>query len=135
VTLWDVQALSSDFVVAVGAGGTILTGTRPGVTLSTPKLGFAAKRYQFLQIAGTVRPAVENSKTKVVVYRKVGAKWRVHATVSAQNFTNIPRTGSRYSNYWANMKAGPAGTYAAVATFSHPDYKTSKSARFTFTVK
>ncbi|MDZ4169280.1 MAG: YCF48-related protein [Coriobacteriia bacterium] len=135
MTLHGVKALSNDFIVAVGSGGTILTGARTGATLSKPKLGFPAKRNAFLQITGTVTPAVADSNTKVVVYRKVGRAWKVHKTVTAKNFVNAPRSGPRRSVYYANTKAGPAGTYSAVATFTHPDYKTSSSTRFTFIVK
>ena len=133
--LMCVQAVGADQIVAVGSGGTILVGSRPTTTVSKPKLGFTAKPKQFLQITGTVKPAVAGSKTKVVVYRKVGGKWKTHATIRATNFINVTSKGERYSRYYANGKAGAAGEYSAIATFEHPDYKTSKSARFSFKVK
>jgi hypothetical protein len=128
--LWGVQALSNDFIVAVGGGGTIITGGRPNATVSKPALGMAVHKGGTLQITGTVKPHVPNSTTKVVIYKSVSGKWQVWKTLSAQNFSY-----TSYSRYWANTTASSKGTFSAIATFAHPDYRTTSSARFTFTVK
>jgi photosystem II stability/assembly factor-like uncharacterized protein len=129
--LWGVQSLGNDFVVAVGGGGTILTGTRPQAVLSKPKLGWPVHYKKFLQITGTVKPYVRGSKTKVVVYRRVSGKWKKWKTVNADN-----QDYGGYATYWANVTSStPKGTFSAIATFGNADYAPKSSARFTFKVK
>jgi photosystem II stability/assembly factor-like uncharacterized protein len=127
--LWGVQARSPDFIVAVGTGGTILTGRRPYASLSAPAVPSAIVHGKSFAVSGTLKPR-HSGTTQVALYRLVNRVWKPYLTAKAPNSNYLG-----YSRWTFTTSLPYAGTWSAIASFGDRDHAPSGSSRAVFAVK
>lgn len=122
-----------DYLVAVGAGGLVMTGERPRVALSTPVTPATVRKKVAFTVTGSVTPAHTGATTPLdfECYVPAQRRWVRAGRVLAKNTHTASRT-----TYRASFKPQVAGRWRVCAVhLEHYEHRFARSPYRYFTVK